>query len=101
MVNGKERTQTHSNGKYLIEYEKPETLLIEAVSERNIYDSIKIKVDQQTRKFPTLQAIAVYLCGHVALLDEDESGKPWHIKGYQPSIGRKVFSQQLPNPLEN
>ena len=45
MVNGKERTQTDSNGKYLIEYEKPETLLIEAVSERNIYDSIKIKVD--------------------------------------------------------
>lgn len=45
MVNGKERTQTDANGKYLIEYEKPETLLIEAVSDRNIYDSIKIKVD--------------------------------------------------------
>ena len=98
-VNGVEKTKTDANGKYLIEFEKPETLLIETKSERNIYDSIKIKVDSTTRNLPTLKAIAVYLCGYVGLQDDKKSNN-WHIKDYKPSVGRKVYSQQQPNPIE-
>jgi len=47
-----------------------------------------------------LKAIAVKACGHVGLLKEDKSNDTWYIRGYNPSVGRKVFSKQLPNPLE-
>lgn len=65
-----------------------------------IFDSIKIKIDQTTKTIPTLKAIAVYLCGHIGLAKEEESADKWIIAGYEPSVGRKVFCKQLPNPLE-
>lgn len=36
----------------------------------------------------------------MGLLKEDRSADSWIIKGYKPSVGRRVFSKQLPNPLE-
>jgi hypothetical protein len=73
--------------------------MIEAKSTRYIFDSIKMQVDSQTKSFPTLQAIAVYICGHIGIKKEDNSPNTWAIAGYNASVGRRVFSKQLPNPI--
>lgn len=47
-----------------------------------------------------MKAIAVKACGHVGLLKEDQSTDTWYFEGYRPAVARRVFSKQLPNPLE-
>ena len=90
-VNGVYKTTTNLNGKYFLDFDRTQTVSIEAKSERDKFDSIKLKVDQHTVTLPTLKAISVSLCGHVANQLEDNEPDNWQIPGYKASKGRRIF----------
>ena len=92
LVNGEEQTRTDSAGRYSLSFDKiPGSYEIEPESTHYYFEPVKVRIDENTKEIEKIQASAVYICGRVFTIQDDE---------YKlDPTNREIYIEQVPNPL--
>ena len=73
LVNGKERTRTDSAGRYSLSVDKiPGSYEIEPEDTFLYFEPVKVNIDENTKVIEKIQASAVYICGRVYTIQDNE-----------------------------